>query len=343
MSARHNNWRELSSALLLAATVIALQWAQRDGSAKTLAHPFGQRLLPDAKGQGAASPGEIPARGWWEIIQRTIRKISDNELLSAAAGVTFYGLLAIFPALTALVSLYGLMADPKSMADHLDSVTGILPAGGIDIISTQLNQLAVSSPGKLGIGAVFGLGMAIWSANQGTKALFSALNNVYEEKEERGFIELTLQSLAFTAGAIVFVLLALLIVIILPLILGFIASQGDVKQVLAVARWPLILLSAGFFLACLYRFGPSRAMPQWRWVTWGSAFATIIWVALSIGFSWYVEHFGSYNKTYGSLGAIIGFMTWIWLSTAVMLIGAQLTAEVERQTEGEEAFAGGLR
>jgi membrane protein len=335
MSARRDNWWELSAALLLGATVIALQWAQGEESAKPLpARAFGQRLLPEVKGQGAASPSDIPARGWWQIIQKTIGKISDNALLTAAAGVTFYGLLAIFPTLTALVSLYGLVADPESIAGHIGSLAGILPAGGMDIISAQLNQLAASSPGKLGIGAVLGLGIAIWSANQGTKALFTALNSVYEQKEERGFIELTLQSLAFTAGAIVFILLALLVVIVMPAILGFIGPQGDVQQVLATARWPLIVLGAGFFLACLYHFGPSRAMPQWRWVTWGSAFAAMIWVTLSIGFSWYVEHFGSYNKTYGSLGAIIGFMTWIWLSTAVILIGAQLTAEVERQTEG---------
>jgi membrane protein len=334
MSARNDNWRELSAALILGATVIALQWAQ--GDAKPLpASRYGQSLLPDASGQGASAPSEIPTRGWLEIVQRTIGKISDKELLSAAAGVTFYGLLAIFPALTALVSLYGLVADPKSISDHLDSITGLLPSGGMEIISAQLNQLTASSPGKLGIGAILGLGMALWSSNQGTKALLSALNNVYEEKEERGFIELTLRSLAFTAGAIVFALLVLLIVIVMPMLIGFFGLEGDVKHVLAIARWPLILLSASFFLACLYRFGPSRVMPQWRWVTWGSAFATIIWIALSMGFSWYVEHFGSYNKTYGSLGAIIGFMTWIWLSTAVILIGAQLTAEAERQANGE--------
>jgi membrane protein len=184
---------------------------------------------------------------------------------------------------------------------------------------------------------LIGLATAIWSANQGSKAFFSALNVVYGEKERRSFIMLTVQSRAFTIGAMIFLLLALLAVIGLPIILSFLGLTDDTNQLLVLARWPLILLVTGFFLACLYRFGPSRVKPKWRWVTWGSFFAALAWVGLSAGFSWYVEHFGNYNKTYGSLGAVIGFMTWIWLSATVMLIGAQLNAETEAQRTGRRS------
>ena len=183
---------------------------------------------------------------------------------------------------------------------------------------------------------------ALWSANQGSKALFSALNVAYGQKERRSFSILTSASLAFTVGAVVFILLAIGAVVVLRLALQFIGLTQGADTLLRVIRWPAILVVNALFLACLYRFGPSRTKPQWRWVTWGSAFAAVAWIILSGGFSWYVEHFGSYNKTYGSLGAAVGFMTWIWLSTTVMLVGAQLNAEAEHQT-GQDATVGDAR
>jgi membrane protein len=332
MTDRRQNISELAAAFVFAMLLLALQWQRNKTSSEPAFAPHvAQAIRPDVLDQNTASPADIPPRGWWQIIKRTVFQIGNNELMSQAAAVTFYGLLGIFPAVTAMVSLYGLLADPQVIADHLNALAGVIPGGGMDIISDQVKHLVQSPPGKLGVGALIGLATAIWSANQGSKAFFSALNAVYGEKERRSFIMLTAQSLAFTVGAMIFILLALLVVIGIPVILSFVGLKQDTNQFLVLARWPLILVVTGFFLACLYRFGPSRAKPKWRWVTWGSVLAALAWLGLSAGFSWYVEHFGNYNKTYGSLGAVIGFMTWIWLSATVMLIGAQLNAEMEVQ------------
>ena len=327
---------DLLGAIVLANTVVTLQWIKSNpatGRQDSVAPKETAVLKADeADGRDASTPSDIPARGWWKIVRRTISQVSANELLAQAAGVTFYGILSIFPAIAATVSLYGLIADPKTISEHLDTLGGFVPGGGMEIITDQVKRLTQNPTDKLGFGLLFGVATAIWSANQGSKALLSALNVVYGEKEKRGFFSLTSTSLAFTLGAVVFVLLALSAVVILPLALEFIGLGKGADELLRIGRWPAILIVIAAFLACLYRFGPSRATARWRWVTWGSAFASVSWLVLSGGFSWYVEHFGSYNKTYGSLGAAVGFMTWIWLSTTVMLVGAQLNAEAEHQT-----------
>jgi membrane protein len=310
--------------MLLAVLTVAV-------SLRSASRPKGA-ATPSRPGAAAATPEAIPPRGWWAILKRAAFKFSDNELMSEAASVTFYALLAIFPAMAALISLYGLFADPKTIADHLDAVSGFVPGGGMDLIKEQVTRLTQNPPGSLGFGVLLGLATAIWSANQGSKAMFSALNDVYDEKEKRSFIKLTLITLGFTLGALVFLMTALGAVVVLPIALNFIGYTGSLDLAAELGRWPALLVLIGAFLAVLYRLGPSREPARWRWITWGSAFASLAWVALSIGFSWYVGHFGSYNKTYGSLGAVIGFMTWIWLSSTVILAGAQLNAEMEAQT-----------
>ena len=183
----------------------------------------------------------------------------------------------------------------------------------------------------MGFGAVIGLLTALWSANQAMKALVDALNVVYEEKEKRGFFRRLAVTMAFTLGGILFVLLAVAAVVVLPVALNFV-GLGGLETVLKLARWPLMLAAIGLFLAVVYRYGPSRDAAKWRWVSWGSAVASVVWVIGSVAFSWYVTNFGNYNETYGSLGAAIGFMTWIWLSSIVVLAGAELDAEMEHQT-----------
>ncbi len=291
-------------------------------------HPSGP-----VPGRGAATPAEIPARGWWDILKRTAQKFGENELMSEAASVTFFALLSIFPALAALISIYGLIADPRTISEHLDTAAGFLPGGGLDIIRDQVKRLTENPASSLGFGVILGIGTAVWSANQGSKAIFSALNSVYEEREKRGFILLTAETLGFTAGALVFLILLMSAVVVLPVVLNFVGLKNSTDLLVRFGRWPAVLVLLAVFLATLYRVGPSRHAAKWRWISWGSAVAAVAWIALSIGFSWYVTHFGSYNKTYGSLGAVVGFMTWIWLSTTVILLGAQLNAEMEVQTE----------
>ena len=201
----------------------------------------------------------------------------------------------------------------------------------MDIISEQVKRIASKGGGTLGFTFFVGLAISLWSANAGMKAVFDALNVAYGEEEKRGFVKLNLQSLTFTFAMIAFLLLAIGGIVVIPVILKFL-WLGKVEWLISFLRWPVLYVGVLFALACLYRYGPSRDKPQWRWVTWGSAMAGAVWLIGSMLFSWYVANFGNYNETYGSLGAVIGFMTWIWLSSVVVLLGAEINAETEHQT-----------
>ena len=283
-------------------------------------------------GIDATTPSEIPVQGWKQIIKRVFNQIGEDRVMAEAASVTYFSLLAIFPAIAALISLYGLIADPATIGKHLDAIGGVVPGGGVQIISDQIHALTSAPKKGLGLGAVIGLLTSIWSANAGVKSLFDALNSVYEERETRSFFHRTWLSLAFTLGALVFVILALTAVVVVPAILKFVGLGTVGDLLLSVGRWPVLLFGIMLFLALTYRYGPSRTKAKWRWVSWGSAFAGIFWLIGSLAFSWYAANFGNYNKTYGSLGAAVGFMTWIWISTIIVLVGAELNAEMEHQT-----------
>jgi len=283
------------------------------------------------RGRQVDAPSEIPAAGWKDIALRLYKEFSNDRILLVAAGVTFYAILALFPAIAALVSIYGVVADPSTINQHLNELRGVLPDGAIDIVGGQVKRLTAKGDTALGLTAVVGILISLWSANGGMKAVFDALNIAYEEEEKRSFIMLNLQSLAFTAGALLFVILALTGIVVVPAALQMLGLDREAWYI-ALLRFPALLVLVIGGLAVLYRFGPSRRKPKWRWVTWGSAVAGTLWLVASGLFSWYVANFGSYNETYGSLGAAIGFMTWIWLSTSVVLLGAELNAEMEHQT-----------
>jgi membrane protein len=286
----------------------------------------------ESRGRGADRPSEMPALGWKDILIRVWKNIGSDRVVVISAGVAFYIILALFPAIAALVSLYGLFADPTTISNHLNSLAGILPQGAIDVVGGEITRVVSQGQKNLGPAFIVGLLAAIWSANAGIKALFDALNLVYDERGTRGLIKLNLISLAFTTGAIVFLMISLGAIVVLPLALGYLGLSGQATQVANILRWPALVLVVGFAVAVLYRYGPDRARPQWRWVTWGSAFATVAWLVASMLFSYYAAHFGSYDKTYGSLGAIIGFMVWIWISVIVILVGAEINAQLEHQT-----------
>ncbi|MFC3125277.1 YihY/virulence factor BrkB family protein [Pseudoroseomonas globiformis] len=283
-------------------------------------------------GRNATRPSQIPARGWWSILKRAVIEANNDRIMTEAAGITFYTLLSIFPAVTALVSLYGLVADPVVVGQHLALLAGFVPASGMALINEQLQRLTTGQTGALSFGAITGLLVALWSANQGTKAMFDALNIVYEEQEKRSFVWRTVITLCFTFGTLIFMILAMLSVIVLPVVLAFVGLGSATDLLLRLARWPILLVIITALLAVLYRFGPSREAARWRWVSWGGVFAAILWAIISAGFSLYVSYFANFDATYGSLGAVIGFMTWIWLSAMVVLLGAEVNAEAEHQT-----------
>lgn len=284
------------------------------------------------RGRQAETPADIPLRGWRDVVLRVYNNITKDRVITIAAGVTFYSLLAMFPAIAALVAIYGLFADPATISSNLDSLSGLLPEGAIDVIHEQMTQIASRGRGTLGLAFATGLLVSLWSANAGIKSLFDALNLVYDEEEKRGLIKLNLVSLTFTVAAIMFVLFGIATVVVLPVALNYIGLGGAAHLIFRIGRWPILFVLVALVLAFIYRYGPSRSKPKWRWVTRGSAFAALAWIAGSVLFSWYAANFGSYNQTYGSLGAAIGLMIWLWLSTIVILVGAELDAEMEHQT-----------
>ena len=304
-----------------------------DGGARSYSGRAAQRVAETEpeRGRAATNPVQITRKGWKDVAIRTYLEFNKDRVLSVAAGVTFYTLLSLFPAIAALVTCYGLFADVNVINDHLASLRGILPDGAIDIVGDQVKRIAAKGGGTLGLTFFTSLVLSLWSANAAMKAMFDALNVVYEEQEKRSFVMLNLRSLTFTIGALLFVILALVAIVVLPVVFNFIGISGGAWLIAAV-RWPglVVVLLGG--LSLLYRYGPSRERARWRWVGVGSVVAGLLWLVASLLFSWYVSSFGNYNETYGSLGAVIGFMTWIWISSTIVLLGGEINAEIEHQT-----------
>jgi membrane protein len=292
------------------------------------------------RGRDAASPSDIPAKGWKDILWRVYGNVSDHRILALAAGMTYYSILAIFPALAALVAIYGLFTDPASIAKHLDEVSGFIPGGAAEVAREQLTRVASKGGSTLGFTFAIGLIISLWSANAAMKALFDTLNIVYGEQEKRGFLKLNAMSLGFTLAGIAFILSALAAVVVIPIILEYLGLSNAADLLIRIARWPAMFLALAIGLSFIYRFGPSREAPRWRWITWGSAAATIMWIVASALFSFYAANFGTFNETYGSLGAAIGFMTWLWISAIAILLGAELNAEMEHQTKRDTTTGG---
>jgi len=290
------------------------------------------RAAEHGRGRRATAPFDIPWRGWKDVLVRTYHETQDDRLLALAAGVVFYSLVALFPAIAAGVSSYALFADAGTIGRHLSIAADIVPAGTLDMLGEEITRIAAKSDGKLTFGFVVGLGIALWSANAGMKAIFDALNIIYDEEEKRGLVWLNVVSLFFTICAIAAALLAIGAVVIFPLVLAALELSSYDEPIIGYLRWPVMFLLLIVGLAVLYRYGPSRRLAKWRWLSVGSVFAALAWLAVSSLFSWYLGNFANYNATYGALGAVVGLMMWMWLSTIVVLVGAELNSEIEHQT-----------
>ncbi len=291
-----------------------------------------KRATEVGRGRRAASPIQIPWNGWKDIFWRTVNQTSEDRLLAIAAGVVFYGLLALFPAVTALVSCYGIFATPNSINDHLSFLQDVIRADAYSIVQDQIARVIAKGQAGLSLGFAIGLLFALRSANAGMKALIDALNIVNEEKEKRTFIRLNLVSLAFTVAGIFAVLAAVGAVVVAPLLLSPVGLAGMTEQIVRFARWPALAAAMLLGLSVLYRYGPSRRAAKWQWISLGAVFATLTWFAGSAALSFYFANFANYNATYGSLGAAIGTMMWMWMSAIVTLFGAELNSEIEHQT-----------
>jgi membrane protein len=341
MSGHLQRWLEFFFAASLVGVVYGVERAYRQSSrsvesaqaARQTGTPISSGLHPRSeRGRRASTPLEIPSKGWKDILWRVYGQLQEDRLFAVAAGVVFYMLLALFPAITALVSVYGLFTDPSLINQHLSMLQNVVPQTVIEIIRAQVTRLAQTSHNALSLGFLFGIALALWSANAGMKAVLDALNVVYDEREKRSFLRLTLVSFAFTLGGLVFVILALAAIVVFPLTLHWLGLESRTSELMSWLRWPALLVTVLVGLGVLYRFGPSRNRARWRWLSVGSVIATFGWLLGSALFSWYLSNFANYGATYGSLGAAIGLMMWLWVSIIVILLGGELNAEIEHQT-----------
>ncbi|WP_420243575.1 YihY/virulence factor BrkB family protein [Roseiterribacter gracilis] len=287
----------------------------------------------DGRGRFADSPATLGKYGWRDALVRTWHEMNRDNLSLIAAGVAFYCLLGMVPGLGALVSLYGLVADPGDVARFIQSISIFLAPEIVKLLSDMLQSVAANSNATLGFSFLFSLGLALWSAKAAASAMMTAMNVAYDEHERRGFVGRTLTALAMTIGAVLFMITALVLVAAIPIALNLMWWLPEpMRTLVGLGRWPLLALLLMVALSSMYRFAPSRARARWRWVSWGAVIATFAWMIVSIGFSIYVSNFASYDKTYGSLGAVVVLLMWFYLSTLIVLLGAELNAELEHQT-----------
>lgn len=285
------------------------------------------------RGREAEAPWQIPARGWADILRRAWKDTGKRNLSLVAGGVTYYLLVALFPAFAALVSVYGLVANPADVANSVQSLSGMLPPSTVELIGDELAQLVSASSKSLGLGAVIGIAIALWSGVRGMTGMMTALNIAYAQPERRGFIRFNATALVLTVVVFVGGLIALALVAGLPAVLNGVGVHGPGRWIGLAVEWPLLIVFVMGMVALIYRYGPDRSKPKWKWTSLGVIVATILWILGSILFTVYIYYFGSYNKTYGSLGLPLVLLTWMWLSVFVVLFGAEINGEAERQTQ----------
>lgn len=291
---------------------------------------------PDAserdRGRAARAPHQIPAKGWKDVFLRVKAELKDDRVGVVASSVAFYAMLALFPALIALVLVYGLIADPADVERQVASFSSALPASAREVIGGQLHEIVSTSGQGLGIGLLISVLGALWAASGGMSSLVQAINAVYDEEETRGFFELRALSVGLTLGAVIFLVLVVFAIGVLPAIFSAVGLGSAAATVLAIARWPLLALLAILALSFLYRYAPARSRAKWRWVSPGGVIATLLWLGATALFSFYVSNFGSYNETYGALGGVIVLLLWLYLTAYAVLLGAEINAEMEHQT-----------
>lgn len=289
--------------------------------------------MRNGHGRYAETPAQVPLRGWWQILKRTYAESNADNVGLIAAGVAFYGFLAFVPLLLALVLTYGLVVDPAEVATHIAKLTQLVPAEAAKLIDEQLAGIVDTAAGKKGLGLAAALALSLYGAMKGAGAIVTALGIVYEQPPARGFFVDTLVNAAITLAAVL-IAIALLLSISATAFLEDLAGRIDPLAAAAVkvAAWGFTAALASAAVAALFRWGPSRADARWVWLTPGSVFVTAGLAVATLGFGWYAANFGDYNATYGSLGAVVVLLFWLWLSAYVLLLGAELNAELERQT-----------
>ncbi|MEZ5866292.1 MAG: YihY/virulence factor BrkB family protein [Geminicoccaceae bacterium] len=283
-------------------------------------------------GRAARRPSHFGLADWKAILLRVYAQIGKDHLSIIAAGIAFYAMLALVPAITAAFGLYGLFADPGQIAGQIAGLRSVIPQDAYTIIEQQMTALAGTGNRTLGVTSLLAILFALWTSRAGVAALMQGLNIVYDEKEERGIIASLAVSLLLTVLVIAVGIAALTAIVVLPAVIGFLHLGATIDRLLLLLRWPILLGTMVLVIGILYRYGPNRANAKLSWVSPGAVCATLIWLAASIAFSIYVAEFSSYNKTYGTLGAIIILLMWMYISSFVILLGGELNAEMELHT-----------
>lgn len=293
---------------------------------------------PESRGRSARRPWHVPWQGWKDVLWRIYRELDDDLIFDQAAAVAFFGLLALFPALAATVSMYGILADPADVVRQMGSLSVAIPHTARSLILDQLNEISRGSDAGLGFGLVISLAIALFSASGGVAGLMRGINTAYDETETRGWLRFRLLALAFTLGLALFVIVSVGAITLLPSVLEFVGLAETARAAFNVLRWPALVMATMVGLGILYRYAPNRTPAKWHWVTPGSLLATLIWTLASVAFSVYAENFGGYNKTYGTLGGAVVLGLWMYLSALAILLGAELNAELEHQTEEDSTI-----
>ena len=283
--------------------------------------------------QAQAHPRHITAKGWFAVVKRVFAQISEDHLLLVAAGCAFYGLLAVFPGIVAAMAIAGYFTSPSMLVSEMQSLTRFMPSDAAAIVIDQAKAVAGSESTGLGLAAIVGILTAFWSASAGMSALIEGLNVAFDVKEGRSFIRNVGARLTLTLGMVLGFFLIVITLAVIPLILNLLRLPPNVETLIAYVRWPVVLLLVMMGLAILYRYGPARSRRQWRWITPGAFVSCLLWLLGSIAFAFYVSNFGSYNKTFGALGGVIVLLMWLWLSSFIVLLGAEIDSEIEAQAK----------
>jgi membrane protein len=286
----------------------------------------------DYPGARAGQPRQIPAKGWLQVTKRAWAEAKIDQVPLLAAGVAFFAFLSLFPAMIAAVMVYGLVADPATVQRQTEQISQALPEDAASLVTDQMEAITSAPQQGLGIGLVVALLAALWAASGGVGQMLTAINVAYDEDETRGFVKRKGLALALTLGAILFATVAILLIAVAPALLEAFLPEGALRWLLEIARWVGLLVAVGVGLALLYRWAPDRDSPRFTWVSVGAAVATVIWMLASLGFSLYVDNFGSYGETYGALAGVVVLMLWLWITAFVVLFGAEVNAEAEQQT-----------
>lgn len=283
-------------------------------------------------GRAATRPSQLRWQDWKAIIRRVFDNLGHHNVYLIAGGISFFSILALFPAIAALIGIYGLVADPQVILAQVEALEQVLPPDAYGLIADQISQLIVTDRQALSIGSVIAIALALWSTRSGVGAMMDGVNISYSEENERGFLAYYAFSLLLTLVFVMVVIVAIASIIIVPAVLQMLRLEGVAGWLASIMRWPVLILALMFALGVLYRYGPQRHRAQISWITWGASLATILWLVGSLAYSWYVSNFANYNATYGSLGAIVGLMLWFYVGAYAILLGAELNAEMEHQT-----------